>query len=79
MNDFAREWDADLREFAEELLRYDTTRGDEAPAQRFVRERLDELGFETYEWTADADRLAAHDSFPDDPDEIPVADRKSVV
>ena len=78
MNDFARERDADLREFAEELLRYDTTRGDEAPAQRFVRERLDALGFETYEWTADAEELASHDSFPDDPDEIPVADRPSV-
>ncbi|UPW02185.1 M20/M25/M40 family metallo-hydrolase [Halorussus gelatinilyticus] len=78
MNDFAREWDDDLREFAEELLRFDTTGGDEAPAQEFVRERLDELGFETYEWTADAEELAGHDSFPDDPDEIPVADRPSV-
>ncbi|UPV76082.1 M20/M25/M40 family metallo-hydrolase [Halorussus limi] len=78
MNDFAREWDTDLREFAEELLRFDTTDGHEAPAQAFVRERLDALGFETYEWTADAEQLAGHDSFPDDPDEIPVEGRPSV-
>ncbi|MFC4448719.1 M20/M25/M40 family metallo-hydrolase [Halorussus aquaticus] len=78
MNEFARERDDDLREFAEELLRFDTTQQNEAPAQAYVRERLDELGFETYEWTADAEELAAHSSFPDDPNEIPVADRPSV-
>jgi acetylornithine deacetylase len=78
MNDFAREWDADLRAFAEGLLRCDTTGGNEAPAQAFVRERLADLGFETYEWTADAERLAEHPSFPDDPDEIPVENRPSV-
>ncbi|WP_128477268.1 M20/M25/M40 family metallo-hydrolase [Halorussus pelagicus] len=78
MSDFASRWDADLRAFAERLLRFDTTDGDEAPAQAFVRERLDDLGFETYEWIADAERLAQHDSFPDDPDEIPVAGRPSV-
>ena len=54
MSDFASEWDTDLREFAERLLRFDPTDGDEAPAQAVVRERLDELGFETYEWTADS-------------------------
>jgi acetylornithine deacetylase len=78
MNEFAREWDEDLREFLEELLRFDTTGGNEAPAQAFVRERLAELGFETYEWTADADALADHPSFPDDPGEIPVDGRPSV-
>ncbi|WP_137286448.1 M20/M25/M40 family metallo-hydrolase [Halorussus salinisoli] len=78
MNDFARERDADLREFTKELLRFDTTEGEEAPAQEFVRKRLDELGFETYEWTADAEALADHPSFPDDPDEIQVERRPSV-
>ncbi|WP_276280335.1 M20/M25/M40 family metallo-hydrolase [Halorussus caseinilyticus] len=78
MNDFASERDADLREFAEGLLRFDTTEENEAPAQAFVRERLDELGFETYEWVADAEELADHPSFPDDPGEIPVEDRPSV-
>ncbi|WP_435180844.1 M20/M25/M40 family metallo-hydrolase [Halorussus sp. AFM4] len=78
MNDFARERDADLRKFATSLLRYDTTGGNEAPAQAFVRERLDSLGFDTYEWTADAAELADHPSFPDDPGEIPAEGRPSV-
>lgn len=78
MNEFAREWEADLREFTEELLRFDTTGGHEGPAQAFVRERLEALGFETYEWTADAETLADHPSFPDDPGEIPVEGRPSV-
>ncbi|WP_134668702.1 M20/M25/M40 family metallo-hydrolase [Halorussus marinus] len=78
MSDFAEERDAELRAFTERLLRFDTTGGAEAPAQRWVRDRLDELGFETYEWTADAEALAGHQSFPDDPDAIPVEDRPSV-
>lgn len=78
MNDFAREFGDDLREFTEALLRFDTTGGNEAPAQEFVRERLDDWGFEVHEWTADAEMLADHPSFPDDPDEIPVDDRPSV-
>jgi acetylornithine deacetylase len=78
MSDFAREWNTDLREFTEVLLGFDTTEANEAPAQRFVCERLTDLGFGTYEWTADAEALADHPSFPDDPDEIPVANRPSV-
>ncbi|USZ69471.1 M20/M25/M40 family metallo-hydrolase [Halorussus salilacus] len=78
MDEFANERDADLREFVTEFLRFDTTDGNEAPAQEWFRDRLDEMGFETYEWTADAEQLAAHPSFPDDPAEIPVADRPSV-
>ncbi|WP_089698953.1 ArgE/DapE family deacylase [Halogranum gelatinilyticum] len=68
----------DIRTFTEEFLRFDTTGGAEADAQAWVRDRLDELGFETYEWTADAGRLAEHPSFPDDPSDIDVADRPSV-
>lgn len=78
MDDFASARDTDIREFVEEFLRFDTTDGDEAPAQRWFRDRLDAMGFDTYEWTADAERLADHPSFPDDPAEIPVADRPSV-
>jgi len=78
MDEFSEEQDADLRAFTERLLRFDTTGGAEAPAQRWLRDRLDELGFETYEWTADAEALADHPSFPDDPAEIPVGDRPSV-
>jgi acetylornithine deacetylase len=75
--DFA-DHDADLRAFVEDLLRFDTTDGNEAPAQAWLADRLAELGFETYEWEADADELAAHPSFPDDPDEIGVAGRPSI-
>lgn len=67
-----------FKEFTQELLRFDTTSGDEAAAQSWLRDRLDDFGFETYTWTADADRLAEHPSFPDDPSEIDVTDRPSV-
>jgi acetylornithine deacetylase len=67
-----------LRDLVAELLRFDTTDGNEAPANEFLRERLADLGFETYTWTADAAALADHPSFPDDPAEIDVADRPSV-
>lgn len=77
MKNFA-DYDADLRAFLEELLRFDTTGGAEAPANDWFRDQLTELGFETYEWTADAEQLAQHRSFPDDPAEIEVADRPSV-
>jgi len=44
----------------------------------WLRERFEEFGFETYEWTADAAALAEHPSFPDDPAEIEVENRPSV-
>jgi acetylornithine deacetylase len=59
-----RAFDDDLRRFTEEFLRFDTTGGNERPAQEWVASRLAELGFETYRWEADADRLAEHPSFP---------------
>jgi acetylornithine deacetylase len=68
----------DLRAFVGELLRFDTTGGDEARAQSWLRDRLDAFGFETFDWVADADRLADHPSFPDDPGEIDAAGRPSV-
>jgi acetylornithine deacetylase len=67
----------DRRAFVEELVEYDTTAGNEAPAQQWLRERLDALGFDTFEWTADPARLADHPSFPDEPDPS-YADRPSV-
>lgn len=70
--------DGDLRAFVESLLRFETVTGAETDAQAWVETRLDDLGFETYAWTGDADRLAAHPSFPDDPAAIDVADRPSV-
>ncbi|WP_290818800.1 M20/M25/M40 family metallo-hydrolase [Halovivax sp.] len=70
--------DASLREFAEELLRFDTTDGNERPAQEWVEDRLQEFGFETYTWTADGEALGAHPSFPDDPAPASIEDRPSV-
>ncbi|OYR56757.1 ArgE/DapE family deacylase [Halorubrum halodurans] len=67
-----------FRRFAEELLSYRTTPGNEGPAQEWLADRLDAFGFETYRWTADADALAEHPSFPSDPDAIDVAGRPSV-
>jgi acetylornithine deacetylase len=73
-----RAYDDDLRRFTEEFLRFDTTGGNEKPAQEWLESRLDDLGFETYRWEADADRLAEHPSFPDDPDELVTEGRPSV-
>lgn len=70
--------DAELREFVESLLGFESVTGSEAPAQSWVEDRLAALGFETYTWEGDAERLAAHPSFPDDPAAIDVADRPSV-
>lgn len=68
----------DIREFTERLIEFETVGGDEAEAAAWTRERLDALGFETYEWLADAEELAGHPSFPDDPALIDTADRPSV-
>lgn len=68
----------DIREFTERLLEFETVDGGEADAAAWTRERLDELGFETYEWEADAEELAEHPSFPDDPDLIDTENRPSV-
>lgn len=67
----------DRRAFVERLLRFDTSAGNEGPAQAWLRDRLDDLGFEVYEWTADPTALADHPSFPDEPD-ASFADRPSV-
>ncbi|EMA08528.1 M20/M25/M40 family metallo-hydrolase [Haloferax denitrificans] len=68
----------DLRDFVDALLRFESVARAEAPAQQWVKNRLHDFGFETYEWTADPERLAEHPSFPDDPDDIDTADRPSV-
>ena len=67
-----------FRAFLDRLLRFDTTDGNEADAQAWVAEELDRMGFEVYEWEADAETLSEHPSFPDDPGEIDVEGRPSV-
>jgi acetylornithine deacetylase len=68
----------DLREFAAALVAFESTDGEEAAVSAWLADRLDEFGFDVYEWTADADRLADHPSFPDDPDAIDTVDRPCV-
>lgn len=70
--------DADHREFAKRFLEFDTTSGNEAPAQKWFKAQLSELGFETFQWEADPEYLASHPSFPDDPNEITTENRSNV-
>ncbi|WP_227374930.1 M20/M25/M40 family metallo-hydrolase [Haladaptatus halobius] len=70
MTEFTDAQGDQLREFTERLLSFDTTGGREAPAQEWFADRLAEFGFETYQWFADAEKLADHPSFPDDPADI---------
>ena len=67
-----------MREFAADLCRFASTAGEEAAATDFVEGRFDDLGFETYAWDADPERLAGHPSFPDDLDAADVTGRRSV-
>jgi acetylornithine deacetylase len=76
--DFATTWDEAFRGFADELCRFETTGGNEGPAQEWLLETLADAGFDTYRWEADAEMLATHPSFPDDPAELETADRPSV-
>jgi acetylornithine deacetylase len=75
---FAEAYGERARSTVERLVGFESTQGAERPAQEWLREELAALGFDVYEWTADADRLAGHPSFPDDPATIDVADRPSV-
>ncbi|WP_122090753.1 ArgE/DapE family deacylase [Halalkalicoccus subterraneus] len=70
--------DPDPRTFAERLLSFDTTDGDEFPAQDWLEGQLSDFGFETYRWEADPKCLAVSPSFPDDPEEIETAGRPNV-
>lgn len=68
----------DLRDLAEGLIAFESTAGNEAPAQDWLEARLQEFGFDVYRWTADPERLATHPSFPNDPEAIPTEGRPSV-
>lgn len=56
--------DAAMRTFAERLLAYPSTDGEEAEAAAFVAEALDDLGFETATWEPDPDVLSQDSAFP---------------
>jgi len=68
---------AEMCDLAEELIRFDTTGGTEAPAATWFRTRLSELGFETYAWEADPEELASLVEFPP-ASELDVENRPSV-
>ena len=56
--------ESEMRETLEAFVSYASYPGEEAAVQSWFRDRLDDLGFETYEWEPDAEALAAHPSFP---------------
>jgi acetylornithine deacetylase len=66
-----------MRETLERFVSFASYPGEEAAVQSWLRGRLDELGFETYEWEPDADTLADHPSFPP-PETLDLEDRPSV-
>ena len=68
----------DPREFVARFVSFESTDGEEGEAAAWFADWLDEFGFETHEWEADAERLAEHPSFPDDSADIDVAGRPSV-
>lgn len=67
-----------MRACFERLVGFASTPGDEGPLQAWLSDHLADLGFEVIEWSADADVLAGHPSFPDDPAAIDVDDRPSI-
>ncbi|WP_266081056.1 ArgE/DapE family deacylase [Haladaptatus caseinilyticus] len=75
--DISKKYDEDLRNFTERLLTFETTSGNEKEAQEWLSDRLTDLGFDVYTWTANADELAKSTTFPS-ADEIDVDERPSV-
>jgi acetylornithine deacetylase len=69
--------EAAMRETLEEFVSFASYPGEEAAVQSWFRDRLEELGFETYAWEPDADALASHPSFPP-VGTLDLADRPSV-
>jgi acetylornithine deacetylase len=68
----------DLRTFASRLVEFESTAGNEADAAAWLSSALEDRGFDVYEWTANADHLSSHPSFPNDPEAIDVVGRPSV-
>ncbi|GAA0238493.1 ArgE/DapE family deacylase [Haladaptatus pallidirubidus] len=77
MADFIETYGEDLRDLTEQLLTFKTTSGNEKEAQEWLSDRMNELGFEVYTWTADAEDLADSATFPS-ADAIDVDERPSV-
>jgi acetylornithine deacetylase len=54
----------EMRETLERFVSFESYPGEEEPAQSWFRGRLEDLGFEVYEWEPDAAALEANPSFP---------------
>lgn len=78
--DFVETYDDGMREFVENLVRFDTTGGNEERAQAWMKSELERHGFATHEWRADPNRLAGHPEFPDAAElrEMAVGERPNV-
>jgi len=77
MSDLASAYGDRMRAVMEDLIAFESTAGNETPAQEYIEGLLTDLGFETYRWTADADALADHPSFEPAAD-LALEDRPSV-
>ena len=77
MSTFREAYGEEFEQFTEKLLRFESTSGKEKSAQEWFETRLNELGFDTYRWEADAESLSTISSFPG-PSEINAEDRPSV-
>ncbi|MFB6360019.1 MAG: M20/M25/M40 family metallo-hydrolase [Halobacteriales archaeon] len=77
MTALTAEHEALLEDLSEGLLRYESTDGEEGTANRWLQDRLAELGFRTVSWDPDPNVLREHPSFPP-VDELDLDDRPSV-
>jgi len=77
MSDLASAYGDRMRAVTGDLIAFESTAGNETPAQEYIEGLLTDLGFETYRWTADADALADHPSFEPAAD-LALEDRPSV-
>lgn len=68
----------EVRSMLSSFVEYASTPGEEAAVVAWFERCLDDWGFETVTWEADASVLAGHPSFPDDPGDIDVDGRPSV-
>lgn len=77
MSEFKEKYGDKLRQFSEDLVQFESTRGSEASAQKRVKQELSKLGFDIVEWEAKAEVLSSLSSFPDAED-IKAKNRPSV-
>jgi acetylornithine deacetylase len=75
--EFRDTYEEDFKQFVEQFLRFESTSGEEGDAQDWFEEQLDDIGFETFRWEADAETLATLAPFPD-AEQIDTENRPSI-